>query len=286
VSNDGPVNPPNWGPPGGPVPPPADPYQTEPLLPWRSQPAAPQPPGAAAPPPRNPYVTAADAFPSGAGNPNPLDPAEVAAAHQAALGEPPAPSRVAGAHRIQRSPLRYVLPALLGALVVVAIGIGLVGWVGNRTTSDTVTATSPGNGSSPAGAVTPPTTAAATASSAASSAAPTRTRTSSPRPTAKASVTAAPRPPVVFAPLVVLNETTERGLAARVAQHLRGLGWTVTGVGNWRGSIAVSTVYYPPGMLAAAQSLAYQLGLTRLRPQVAGMLTDRLTVVLTSDPLV
>ncbi len=90
---------------------------------------------------------------------------------------------------------------------------------------------------------------------------------------------------MVHAPVVVLNETTERGMAARVAAHLTTLGWKVTGVGNWRGNISQSTVYYPPGDLAAARSLAYDLGITRLRPRVAGMLTDRLTVVLTSDPL-
>jgi hypothetical protein len=89
----------------------------------------------------------------------------------------------------------------------------------------------------------------------------------------------------VHAPTVVLNETTEKGLAARVAQHLRSLGWTVTGVGNWRGDISTTTVYYPAGMLAAARSLAYDLGVSRLRPVVPGMLGDRLTVVLTSDPL-
>ena len=37
-------------------------------------------------------------------------------------------------------------------------------------------------------------------------------------------------------------------------------------------------------MAAAARSLAYDLGVARLRPRVAGMLTNRLTVVLTSNP--
>jgi hypothetical protein len=290
VSNDGPVNPPNWGPPDRPVPPPPDPYQTEPLLPWQNQPAGPPspgppPPGAAPPERPNPYLTAADTYPKGPGYPDPLDPVQVAAAHQAALAEPAALARSAGAHRVQRSPLRYVLPALLGAVVVVAIGIGLVGWMGRGTPGGNAgTATSGGHVSTPASSLSTPPTASATASSAARSATPTPTRTTSRRPTAKASATARPRPPLVFAPLVVLNETTERGLAARVAQRLGGLGWTVTGVGNWRGEIATSTVYYPPGMQDAALSLAYDLGLTRLRPQVAGMLTDRLTVVLTSDP--
>jgi hypothetical protein len=82
----------------------------------------------------------------------------------------------------------------------------------------------------------------------------------------------------------VLNETRITGLAARTAAYLRSLGWTVTGVGNWRGEISTSTVYYPPGFLAAARRLAYDLKISRLRPRVPGMLTDELTVVLVRDP--
>lgn len=87
----------------------------------------------------------------------------------------------------------------------------------------------------------------------------------------------------MHAPTVVLNETTVTGLAARTAAHLRSLGWTVTGIGNWRGTIPTTTVYYPPGLLPAARRLAFDLGVSRLRPRVHGMLTDQLTVVL-ADP--
>jgi len=134
---------------------------------------------------------------------------------------------------------------------------------------------------------TPQTTGTASSPSATptSSATPTTSASKKPKPKPSPSASKPVAPPVVHAPLVVLNETTEQGLAARVAEHLRELGWTVTGVGNWRGSIDTSTVYYPTGELAAARRLAYDLGLSRIRPRVAGMLTDRLTVVLTSDPL-
>src|SRR5262249_28503902 len=104
----------------------------------------------------------------------------------------------------------------------------------------------------------------------------------SPKPTATR--TSRPAPPVVHAPVVVLNETRVTGLAARTAAQLRALGWTVTGVGNWRGSIPTTTVYYPAGRFAAARRLAYDLHVSRLRPVVPGMLTDRLTVVLARDP--
>ena len=92
------------------------------------------------------------------------------------------------------------------------------------------------------------------------------------------------RPPVVHAPTVVLNQTATRGLAASVANLLRTKHWVVTGVGNWQGNIGATTVYYPPGMAAAARSLAYDLRVVRIRPIVPGMLANRLTVVLTSNP--
>ncbi len=119
-----PPSPPNWGPPEGPVPPAPDPFprhETDPLLPWQVHPA---------PPPPNPYASAEDEFPTGSPYAAPVDPAAIAAAHQAA-GDLAAPARSGGAHRSRRSPWRYVLPALLGAVVVVAIGIGLAGWIGN-----------------------------------------------------------------------------------------------------------------------------------------------------------
>ncbi len=269
MSNDGPIppSPPNWGPPGGPVPPPTDP--------------------AGSTPPHNPYLTPEDTFPTGSPYSEPVDPAAVAAEHEAARDEGQAPARVAGAHRVRRSPLRYVLPALLGAVVVVLIGSGLAGWVGRGTPDDQagpagsqVHVSTPRSSAPSTGASSP--AASSPASSPTATSKPTTAKPSSkPTPTATGPV----RPPVVHAPVVVLNETTQRGMAARVAQHLRSLGWTVSGVGNWRGNITTSTVYYPPGQLAAARSLAYDLGISRLRPRVAGMLTDRLTVVLTSDPL-
>ena len=52
-------------------------------------------------------------------------------------------------------------------------------------------------------------------------------------------------------PVVVLNETRIRGLAADVAGDLRAKGWTVTGVGNWQGAIPETTVYYPAGQRSA-----------------------------------
>ena len=61
-------------------------------------------------------------------------------------------------------------------------------------------------------------------------------------------------------------------------------GWQVVAVGNWRGDVSETTVYYPPGRAAQAEQLARDLGADRVRPRVSGMSTDRLTVILNSRP--
>lgn len=287
-----PPPPPNWGQPGGPIPPPPEPpdsdggHETEPLLPWQDPQVLVQLPTT----PHNPYLTPEDTFPISSPYAQPVDPVAYAAEHEDARSEayeePRGGGRAGGAHRIRRSPMRYVLPALLGAVVVVAIGLGLAGWMSSSTPPDHA-----GAGQSQVHVSTPQSTLSTPSESLPSATAtatePTTTPTVSTTPTSSPhpSSTAPAKPPVVHAPTVVLNETTEHGLAARVAQHLRGLGWTITGIGNWRGNISTSTVYYPAGLHAAARSLAYDLGITRLRPVVPGMLTNKLTVVLTSDPL-
>ena len=47
--------------------------------------------------------------------------------------------------------------------------------------------------------------------------------------------------------VVVLNQTSRSGLAGSVADQLRGKGWTVPAVGNFRGIVPATTVYYPAG---------------------------------------
>jgi hypothetical protein len=255
------------------------------VLPWQD-PYAQQPPTA----PHNPYLTPEDTFPTSSPYAQPVDPAAYAAEHEdARTVEPGADARGAGraggTHRARRSPLRYVLPALLGALVLVLIGIGMAGWLNSSPSQGAAPAQSQVHVSTPAtsAASTPAATTPSASASQSSTTAPTHSATHSatPRPTA----TRPAAPPVVHAPAIVLNETTQHGLAAQVAQHLRGLGWTVTGVGNWRGNISTTTVYYSPGELAAARRLAYDLGVSRIRPAVPGMLNNHVTVVLTSDPL-
>jgi hypothetical protein len=83
---------------------------------------------------------------------------------------------------------------------------------------------------------------------------------------------------------VVLNQTGRGGLAGRVADALRGDGWTVATTGNFRGAVPATTVYYPAGEEEAAALLAADLpGPDRTRPRFGNLSRSRLTVVLADD---
>ncbi|MFS3126857.1 LytR C-terminal domain-containing protein [Nocardioides sp. Bht2] len=81
----------------------------------------------------------------------------------------------------------------------------------------------------------------------------------------------------------VYNNSNISGLAGRVASKVDGAGWKVVGSDNWRGSIPASTIYYPERLARAAKVLGKDLGIKRLKPAVAPMRLDRLTVILTPD---
>lgn len=80
----------------------------------------------------------------------------------------------------------------------------------------------------------------------------------------------------------VYNDSGISGLAAQTAGLLEGAGWNVAATDNWYGNIPANTVYYPPNLRTSALRLAKTLGVQRLRPAVAPMQFDRLTVILTS----
>ncbi len=95
-----------------------------------------------------------------------------------------------------------------------------------------------------------------------------------------------PKPPVVKRGetfVEVFNNSGISGLAGSTAARAQGAGWQVVGSDNWYGTIDASTVYYPAGKLAAAKLLAKDLGVARVKPAIAPMRFDRLTVILTAD---
>jgi hypothetical protein len=83
--------------------------------------------------------------------------------------------------------------------------------------------------------------------------------------------------------VVVFNNSNIKGLAGQTSARARDAGWNVVGSDNWYGTIETSTVYYPARLHAAAKALAHDLHIGRLRPAIAPMQLDRLTVILTAD---
>jgi hypothetical protein len=84
--------------------------------------------------------------------------------------------------------------------------------------------------------------------------------------------------------VVVLNQSSRAGLAASVGQELRDQGWAVPAVGNFRGIVPSTTVYYPPGAETAARAAAGDLrSEPRIRPRFGNLSTTRLTVVVTTS---
>jgi hypothetical protein len=82
------------------------------------------------------------------------------------------------------------------------------------------------------------------------------------------------------ADVAVLNNSGVTGAARAFSVKVTGAGWTVQGIGNWRGAIPANTVYYPAGLQAQARLLAEDVGIERVLPRVAPMGADRLTIIL------
>jgi hypothetical protein len=182
-----------------------------------------------------------------------------------------------GSHRARPEILRIAIPSVIAVAVVAAIVAALLAWRGEDP-PDTLEAT---------GTATASATPSAKGSAAAT---PRRARTATPQaeetpdeePTPEETGTeeAATRDTEV----VVLNQTFRGGLAGRVGETLRAQGWSVVDVGNFRGNVPSTTVYYPPGEEAAAELLAADLpGPDRTRPAFSNISQTRLTVIVTDE---
>ncbi len=104
-------------------------------------------------------------------------------------------------------------------------------------------------------------------------------------PAPSAAPTLAPKPVIKKGQtfVEVYNNSNVRGLAGKIAKRASDNGWNVVGSDNWYGTVSASTVYAPPRLQPAARALAKDLGVGRVKPAVAPMKFDRLTVVLTGD---
>jgi hypothetical protein len=117
---------------------------------------------------------------------------------------------------------------------------------------------------------------------------------SQPKATPKAPATSTPTPVIpTRAPgpavkrgkvyVTVFNNSNVKGLAGQTATRAQHVGWNVVGTDNWYGTVDASTVYFPARLKAAGALLAKDLGIDRVKPAIAPMRSDRLTVILTAD---
>jgi hypothetical protein len=140
-----------------------------------------------------------------------------------------------------------------------------------------------GDPTGPGPALAEPTTPLATTTSAS----PSATATQKPTPTRTVPVE---EPPATATPRVekdavtVLNNSTIQHLAARAARQLRAKNWPIRLVGNYRGRLPVSTLYYLPGQRDVADLLAEEFpAVQRVLPRPEGLPGKGLTLVVTRE---
>ncbi len=201
--------------------------------------------------------------------------------------DPSQPRIRRGAHRTRRSLLGALMPSVLAVAAVASLITALAVWQGEQ----------PGQPVADAAARTsssPVTTPSARTDAAKAVSTPSSVTTSTPETTpatevegTKAEATPSSKPSSVDRTayeVVVLNQSSRAGLAATVGQDLRDQGWTVPAVGNFRGIVPSTTVYYPAGAETAALAVASDLrSEPRIRPRFGNLSTTRLTVVVTTS---
>jgi hypothetical protein len=138
-----------------------------------------------------------------------------------------------------------------------------------------------------------PTPGASVSATATPTPAPAASPTATPAPTQPPPTAPAPpvseppattQPVVAKAPVTVLNNSRRNGLGHEVAAELQAKGWPIAKIGNYRGRIAVTTVYYAAGQQAQARELAREFPqIQRIEPRFAGLPGSGLTLVVTRD---
>lgn len=189
------------------------------------------------------------------------------------------------AHRKNVTPGKTYVPSSWFIVLTVMVLIGGAGWLGwllldDDSSADTAPPTATAS-SAPVGSSVP-TTSPTPDRTTGPGKTPSPDRTPTPDKTPKP--TATTPGPQRTAPVSVLNNSGIGGAARAFSAKVTGAGWQLGGVGNWTGSIPANTVYYPAGLEAQARLLASDVGIQRIRPSVAPMRMDRLTVILSGQP--
>lgn len=179
------------------------------------------------------------------------------------------------AHRKNVPPPKAFVPSSWFIVLTVMLVVGGAGWLGWLLIDDDADAPVASPSASAPAASPDPTPAPST------SAEPTPEPTDdTPSPTEPT-----PSPAAVEreATVSVLNNSGVAGAARTFSSKVTAAGWRLGGVGNWTGSIGANTVYYPPGLQAQAELLAADVEIDRIRPSVAPMRPDRLTIILSGQ---
>jgi hypothetical protein len=92
------------------------------------------------------------------------------------------------------------------------------------------------------------------------------------------------KPRVEKVAVTVLNNSRIQHLAARAAAQLRAKNWPIRLVGNYRGRLPVSTLYYLPGQRDVADLLAKEFpAVQRVLPRPKDLPGKGLTLVVTRE---
>lgn len=186
------------------------------------------------------------------------------------------------AHRKNVTPGRAYVPSSWLIVLTMMVLIGGAGWLGSLLLDDDADDPAAPVATAPAVTAEPTPQPSATPEP---SRTPQTTRT--PAPSKSPKPTRTPKPARTTQPVVsrtatvsVLNNSRVTGLARTFSGKVVSAGWTLGGIGNWTGSIDGNTVYYPAGLEQQARLLAADVGIGRIRPSIAPMRADRLTIIL------
>ena len=193
-----------------------------------------------------------------------------------------------GSHRAQRSVLAALLPSVLAVAAVAALITSLAVWQSEKNTATSAAAATRTDTADHDRGVEKAASTRPAHTDTASTPAPSPTpepSSATPEPPSASETAEADKPePARELTVVVLNQTTRRGLAAQIAAELQAKGWAVPGVGNFTGVVPATTVYYPPGADEQALVLARDLPTEpRIRPRFGNLSTSSLTIVVTDS---
>jgi cytoskeletal protein RodZ len=163
------------------------------------------------------------------------------------------------------------LAAPLTAVAVVVVVIAALIWINGRSGDSSNSAGGPASHQPTAAAAPTPSALPSTPHRPKPKRSPSPRATPAPHHSTHHATAPASAAPAAFAPVEVLNNSRISGLAHHVAAEVESRGWTISTVGNLRGRLAETTLYFPPGEFAAAEHLAGDFGsIQRVLPQSEG----------------